>query len=139
MKVTHMSIITQSTPTRVQELGRTLWSAAEELEIIFRELSAEADGQLAIAAAAFVEAQKDRQPVFKPYVDARRELTRAAAAASNIDGLKGQTTSLRASCAFWANMAESMDKHRGRHNDEITTVCEKAASAAAAVDQSKAG
>jgi hypothetical protein len=134
MKVTNMSIINQGTPSRVQELGRTLWSAAEELERIFRELSAEADGQLAIAAAAFVEAQKNRQPVFKPYIDARRELTRAAAAASNIDGLQNQTTSLRGSCAFWANMAESMDRHRGRHNDEITAVCERAA----AVDQSKA-
>jgi hypothetical protein len=127
VKVTKM--INQDTPTRIQELGRTLWSASEELERIFRALSAEADGQLAISAEAFLEAQKDRQPVFGPYIDARRELTRAAGAASNIDGLARQTNSLRASCAFWGNMADSMSNQKGRHRDEITTVCERVAAA----------
>jgi hypothetical protein len=122
-------MITKDTPTRISELGTLLSTASFELEKIFNEISAESDAQLARAAAAFVVAYKDRVPVFKYYTDARRELTKAAGAASNIDELWRQTNSLRGSCVFWENIASGLDQKKGSRNHEIIAVCDKAASA----------
>jgi hypothetical protein len=119
-------MITKDTPARISELGTILWNASEELERVFRELSKESDAQLEVAAAAFVVAQKDRQPIYKPYCDARRELNRAAGAASNIDELARQTNSLRASCAYWGNIAEALTEKKGSRSNEINVVCQKA-------------
>jgi hypothetical protein len=123
-------MINQDTPTRILELGRTLWSASQELEKIFRDLSAEADGHLVTAAAAFLEAQKDPRPAYGPYMKVRRELTPAAVAASSIKEAVGQTTLLHASCTYWSNIADSTAYHKGRFYDQITMVCNRVAAAA---------
>lgn len=101
------NVISPLTPQRIAALGTTIADAALELETALRELSVEADAQLAAAAEAFVAAHAPtvggppHERLMVDYVDARKTLVEAAIAASNIAERTERATTLRAKCDWW--------------------------------------
>lgn len=103
-------MIDNGTPDRIAELGTTIANAAEEMERIFRELSKEADAQLALAAQGFLEQHGNdatRNPLLAGYAEARARLLKASVAAGNIAELQGRGTTLRSKCSWWSGLMDS--------------------------------
>lgn len=116
-------MIDNTTTERIAQLGATIASSSEELERLFRDLSAEADGQLAAAAAAFVAEHGDtsKGPLFASYADAHAALLKAAVAASNIREMAARATTLRSKCTWWSGVCG-----RGQMGNDIRHVCQTA-------------
>ena len=117
-------MIDNGTPDRIAQLGTTIADATEELERIFRELSTEADAQLALAAAGFLAQHGNAEtnnPLLASYAAARKRLHDAGVASSNIAELTGRSSTVRGQCAWWDRLMAT----RQQGND-IRSVCSHA-------------
>lgn len=99
-------MINDKTQNRMAELGAIIANASEELAQLLREVSEEADNQMAAAAAAFVaEHGKDNggvsNRIMASYRDAHRKLLDASVHASNIHEMAERANTLRHKCEWW--------------------------------------
>lgn len=113
--------INETTPAQIEALGNSIASAAEQLEQIFRQLSAQADSQLVEAARAFIaEHESNPNPNLASYNQAHEALLKAAIAASNIKERGKRSTTLRSRCAPWEGESGRQDQ------SDLALVIEKA-------------
>ncbi len=99
-------MINDKTQNRMAELGEIIANASEELAQLLREVSEEADKQLAAASAEFLaEHGKDNGGVsnrlMASYREAHRKLLDASVHASNIHEMAERANTLRHKCDWW--------------------------------------
>ena len=119
-------MIDSNTPDRIGELGQQVAAASAELTAIFTELSCEADSQLALAAAAFVQVHgagtnPAAQRLRADYRTARQALLAASVAAANIHEMAERANTLAHKCVWWKTGATG----RGQMAGDITRVCDQ--------------
>ena len=100
------TMINENTQNRVAELGEIIANASEELAQLLRDISTEADEQLAAAAAMYVaEHGKDNGGIanrlMSSYRQAHRGLLDASVNASNIQEMAERANTLRSKCDWW--------------------------------------